>query len=116
MGQYFNPGNESFKSALNSLIYVDKSGMISFTNSILNTERRKEDEFYYMQTEVVRELRDAYPDIVKEDDISLPTVLNRINEKTGESFIVDEKNGTARIPNQEIAMEFAAAVKNNEDI
>ena len=158
MGQYFNPGNVSFKRALNSQIYVDKSGMIGFINSVLNTEqsfmavsrarrfgksmslglltayyskgcdsrdlfkglkaealpsfeselnkndvihvdlqafrcfarneRRKEDGFYYMQTEVIRELRDAYPDIVKEDDISLPTVLNRINEKTGESFIV----------------------------
>ena len=158
MGQYFNPGNESFKRALNSQIYVDKSGIIGFTNSVLNSEqafvavsrarrfgkslalglltayyskgcdsrelfnglnaeklanfeselnknnvihvdlqafrcfarneKRKEDGFYYMQTEVIRELRDVYPDIVNADDISLPTVLNRINEKTGESFIV----------------------------
>ncbi len=158
MGQYFNPGNESFKRALNSQIYVDKSGIIGFTNSILNTEQsfvavsrarrfgksmamglmaayyskgcdsrdlfkglkaetlpdfetelnknnvikvdlqafrsfahnemRQEDGFRYMQTEVIRELRDVYPDIVKVDDISLPTVLNRINEKTGDQFIV----------------------------
>ena len=40
MGQYFNPGNESFRSALNSQIYVDKSEIIGFTNSILNTEQR----------------------------------------------------------------------------
>ena len=40
MGQYFNPGNISFQSALNSQIYVDKSGIIGFTNSVLNTEQR----------------------------------------------------------------------------
>ena len=39
MGQYFNPGNISFQSALNSQIYVDKSGIIGFTNSVLNTEQ-----------------------------------------------------------------------------
>lgn len=39
MGQYFNPGNISFKRALNSQIYVDKSGMIGFINSVLNTEQ-----------------------------------------------------------------------------
>ena len=40
MGQYFNPNNVSFQSALNSQIYVDKSGLVGFTNSILNTEQR----------------------------------------------------------------------------
>ena len=40
MGQYFNPGNISFQSALNSQIYVDKSGLVGLTNSILNTEQR----------------------------------------------------------------------------
>ena len=158
MGTYFNPNNVTFKSALNSQIYVDKSELIGFTNSVLNSEqrfvaisrarrfgksmaigllnayyskgcdsrelfkglkaetlpdfkkelnknnvikvdlqafrsfahneRRQEDGFRYMQTEVIRELKDVYPDIVKADDISLPTVLNRINEKTGEQFIV----------------------------
>ena len=39
MGQYFNPDNTSFKRALNSQIYVDKSGMIGFTNNVLNTEQ-----------------------------------------------------------------------------
>ena len=41
-----------------------------------------------MQTEVIRELSIAYPDIVKADEISLPTVLNLINAETGEQFIV----------------------------
>lgn len=158
MGQYFNPGNESFKRALNSQIYVDKSGIIGFTNSILNTEQsfvavsrarrfgksmatdllaayyskgcdskelfkglkaetlpdfekelnksnvicvdmqgfrsfahnegRPGEGLSYMQTEVIRELKAVYPDSVFDDDNSLPTVLNRINKKTGESFII----------------------------
>ena len=158
MGQYFNPGNESFKRALNSQIYVDKSGIIGFTNRILNTEQsfvavsrarrfgksmatdllaayyskgcdskelfkglkaetlpdfekelnksnvicvdmqgfrsfahnegRPGEGLSYMQTEVIRELKAVYPDSVFDDDNSLPTVLNRINEKTGESFII----------------------------
>ena len=40
MGIYVNPSNESFKSALRSKIYVDKSMLIDFTNSVLNTEQR----------------------------------------------------------------------------
>ncbi len=39
MGMYLNPGNNLFKRALNSKIYVDKSGLISYTNSILDTEQ-----------------------------------------------------------------------------
>ena len=35
-----NPGNDGFKMALNSKIYVDKSGLISYTNSVLKTEQR----------------------------------------------------------------------------
>lgn len=40
MGIYLNPGNDSFKMALNSKIYVDKSDLISYTNSVLKTEQR----------------------------------------------------------------------------
>lgn len=37
MGIYVNPGNIAFQEAVNSVIYVDKSQLISYTNSILNT-------------------------------------------------------------------------------
>jgi hypothetical protein len=37
MGRFVNPDNSAFKSALNARIYVDKSGLISFTNSILSS-------------------------------------------------------------------------------
>ncbi len=37
MGIYVNPGNTSFRQARNSKIYVDKSGLISYTNQVLDT-------------------------------------------------------------------------------
>ena len=38
MGIYLNPNNKNFQKALNSEIYVDKSGLIETTNKRLNTE------------------------------------------------------------------------------
>ena len=40
MGIYVNPGNIAFREAVNSIIYVDKSGIISYTNSVLNTKQK----------------------------------------------------------------------------
>ncbi len=40
MGIYVNPGNQSFGKAVDSLIYVDKSQLIPYTNSVLNTQRK----------------------------------------------------------------------------
>ena len=40
MGRYLNPGSMKFRQVLNSEIYVDKTGMISYINSIINTEQR----------------------------------------------------------------------------
>lgn len=40
MGIYLNPGNTLFKEALNSMIYVDKSPLISYTNRVLNTKQK----------------------------------------------------------------------------
>ena len=40
MGIYLNPGDDEYKKAVNSEIYVDKTGLIAFTNRILNTEQR----------------------------------------------------------------------------
>ncbi|MBQ3644505.1 MAG: AAA family ATPase [Candidatus Riflebacteria bacterium] len=39
MGIYVNPNNDGFKQSLNSKIYVDKSGMIEITNSLLDTRQ-----------------------------------------------------------------------------
>lgn len=37
MGNYLNPGNESFQKIVNSEIYVDKTGLLNYTNKVLNT-------------------------------------------------------------------------------
>lgn len=38
MGRYLNPGNEGFKRALRSEIYVDKTYMINYLNSVFDTD------------------------------------------------------------------------------
>ena len=40
MGIYFNPGNDGFKKAIRSEIYVDKTGLIAYTNKYINTEQQ----------------------------------------------------------------------------
>lgn len=40
MGIFLNPGNAGFASSIRSNIYVDKTQLIEFTNSILRTEQR----------------------------------------------------------------------------
>ncbi|WP_026503649.1 AAA family ATPase [Butyrivibrio sp. NC3005] len=40
MGLYVNPGKQRFQMALNSDIYVDKTLMITYLNSVLNTNQR----------------------------------------------------------------------------
>ena len=40
MGIYLNPGKESFEMALKSEIFVDKTDMILFLNSVTNTKQR----------------------------------------------------------------------------
>ena len=37
MGRFLNPDNSAFRTALNSEIYVDKTGMIDVTNKVINT-------------------------------------------------------------------------------
>ena len=38
MGIYLNPGNRAFQESVNSKIYVDKTGLLEFTNSVIETE------------------------------------------------------------------------------
>ncbi len=39
MGRFVNPGNSAFKVALASEIYIDKTGLLDFTNSVLGTKQ-----------------------------------------------------------------------------
>ena len=40
MGIYLNPGNAGFRKSLRSEIYVDKTGLISYTNKVLDTRQQ----------------------------------------------------------------------------
>ena len=40
MGSYLNPGNKGFQESLNSEIYIDKTGLIEKTNTVLNTRQK----------------------------------------------------------------------------
>ena len=37
MGSYLNPGSKGFQESLNSEIYVDKTGLLKYTNSVQHT-------------------------------------------------------------------------------
>ena len=39
MGRFVNPDNSAFQVALNSEIYVDKTGLIAYTNKVMNTKQ-----------------------------------------------------------------------------
>ena len=37
MGRFVNPNNSAFQDVLNSKIYVDKTGLLEYTNSVMDT-------------------------------------------------------------------------------
>lgn len=37
MGIFVNPDNSAFQVALNSEIYIDKTGLLEYTNKVMNT-------------------------------------------------------------------------------
>ncbi len=39
MGRFLNPNNRAFQITLNSEIYVDKTGLIEYTNKAIDTGR-----------------------------------------------------------------------------
>lgn len=74
-------GNSAFEEHLNKydVIYIDITWFISISDSV-------KDSITNLQTKVMEELRAAYPEIKKEN--TLPETLARINETTGNKFIV----------------------------
>lgn len=71
---------------------LNKSNVISLDvqwfRSVAGTRGDADRIVSYMQEEVIGELRQQYPDVVREEDISLPEVLLRIHSRTGEQFVV----------------------------
>lgn len=161
MGDFVNRGNNSFTSARKSRIYVDKTGFLDYTNSVIDTEQRyicvsrprrfgksltagmlaayydrscdSREQFKgriiekaasfekhlnqydvifidmqgmrdrtlnavrhgenisvvsYLQREVIEELREEFPEAVKEREVSLPGAMADVFQKTGRQFIV----------------------------
>ena len=39
MGRFVNPDNSAFQVALNSEIYVDKTGLLAYTNKVFYTKQ-----------------------------------------------------------------------------
>lgn len=39
MGRFVNPDNGAFQKALNSEIYVDKTGLLEYTNRVIDTKQ-----------------------------------------------------------------------------
>ncbi len=158
MGRYVNPGNGAFAIVASDESYVDKSGLIEFTNnrigkmrplicfsrprrfgksiaahmltayyskgcdsreifsglkiaglptyedelnqntviyldmqefrSIARSDHNIAEVVSYMQVEIISELREAFPDILNENENVLPRALGEIYTRTGEQFIV----------------------------
>ena len=155
MGRFFNPDNSAFKTSVDSEIYIDKSGIINYTNRVISTrqaficnsrprrfgksvtadmltayyskgcdskemfsglEVSQADDFkkhlnkydvihfdvqwflepgvdlnnivFIIQEAVLKELREAYPEIIDNCVVSLADALSIIHEKTGNKFVV----------------------------
>ena len=155
MGMFLNPDNSAFQAVLNAKIYVDKSGLLNYTNSVLastdaficNSRPRRfgksitanmltayyskgcdsekmfseleiseaedfkkhlnkydvihldiqwcmepaggpERIVYYISEKTIQELREYYPNVLKESTTSLPEALAMINAETGNKFII----------------------------
>ncbi len=158
MGKYVNPGNEAFYRIVKTGKYIDKTGMIEFTNNIIHdlrplicfsrprrfgksiaahmltayyskgcdsreifsglkiaglptfenelnqntviyldmqelrsiahNDNKMAEVVSYMQTEIIKELREAFPNILDDNETILPRALGDIYTQTKERFIV----------------------------
>ena len=52
MGIFVNSDNSAFQVALNSEIYIDKTGLLTYTNKVMNTLQGK--AFYHLSYFIVR--------------------------------------------------------------
>ncbi len=81
--------NELFKVHLNkyNVIFLDIQWM--YGNALVEMKRNSSVMVVsYIQEQVISELRKEYPECVLDTDISLPTVLAKINANTKEQFII----------------------------
>lgn len=84
MGIYLNPTNEKFQRSLNSEIYVDKSELIAYTNSVLGTNQQ-----YLCVMNQIREK--DYPQSLQEYQGNILLVGVNYDKKTKKHECVIEK-------------------------
>ena len=79
-------GSPAYEKELNKSNVISRD--VQWFRSVAGTRGDADRIVSYMQEEVIGELRQQYPDVVREEDISLPEVLLRIHSRTGEQFVV----------------------------
>ena len=103
MGRFVNPDSSAFQVALNSRIYVDKTGLIEYTNSVLgttnayicNSRPRRFGKSYaanmlaaYYSKGADSEKMFAGLKISNDEVVTLPDALSRVKDRTGQKFVV----------------------------
>lgn len=99
MGRFVNPDNSAFQVALNSKIYVDKTGLIEYTNSVLDTTDA------YICNSRPRRFGKSYTANIHSKDEVLTYMIHL-------GYLgYDQYTRTAFIPNEEIRQELTRAVQ-----
>ena len=134
MGRFVNPDNSAFQVALNSRIYVDKTGLIEYTNSVLDTTdayicnsrpRRFGKSYaanmlaaYYSKgadsEKMFSDLLICNVSTFKNDPANIQSKDEVITYLIHLGYLgYNEENSTAFVPNEEIRQELSNAVKDN---
>lgn len=72
-----------FEAHLNNydVLYLDITWFIAISESIENTLKN-------LQRAVIKELKDAYPNLINKEEKSLPMALSDVSEETGKKYII----------------------------
>lgn len=94
MGFYVNPPADAFKALLRSKTYIDKSGLIAYTNQVIETSRML--TAYYSKGADSRELF---------EDLEIAGM------KDARYLAYDMETEEVFIPNEEVRNEFVRAIR-----
>ena len=131
MGRFVNPDNSAFQVALNSRIYVDKTGLIEYTNSVLDTTNayicnsrpRRFGKSYaanmlvaYYSKGVDSEKMFSGLQISREADFKKHLNKYDVIRVTLEHNCIIKKHKIQRLPQVSRLRHFAVCIKNTENI
>lgn len=131
MGRFVNPDNSAFQVALNSRIYVDKTGLIEYTNSVLDTTNayicnsrpRRFGKSYaanmlvaYYSKGVDSEKMFSGLQISREADFKKHLNKYDVIRVTLEHNCIIKKHKIQRLPQVSCLRHFAVCTKNTENI